>query len=63
MSGPLLQSSDMRLLDEQPLTLNIKQWTTAASIIHAESKFFKTDMTNHANFSVDINLKMKTKQI
>jgi hypothetical protein len=63
MSDPLLQGSDMRLLDEQPLALNNKQWTTAASIIRVESKFFKTDITHHTNFSVDINLEMKTKKI
>uniref|UniRef100_A0A0A9CWJ1 DNA-directed RNA polymerase II subunit, putative n=1 Tax=Arundo donax TaxID=35708 RepID=A0A0A9CWJ1_ARUDO len=55
-SLPLLQCSDMHLLNKQPLVLNNKQWTTAASIIRIESKFFKTNITNHTNFSVDINL-------
>jgi hypothetical protein len=42
---------------------NNKQWMTTTSKIRVESKFLKTDMANHTNFSVYINLKMKTKQI
>ena len=61
MPDPLLQSSDMCLLNEQLLALNNKQWTTTASIIREESKLCKTDITDHTSFSVDINRKMKTK--
>lgn len=35
---------------------NNKQWMTTTSKIRVESKFLKTDMANHTNFSVYINL-------
>lgn len=58
MPDPLLQRSDMSLFNKKPLVFNNKQWTTATPIVCIKSEFFKTNITNHTNFSVDINLKI-----
>jgi len=54
---PLLQRANILFLNEKPLFLNNKQWTTAAAIVCIYTQFFQSDISDNPNFSIDINLK------